>query len=142
MTQVRSKSQLISQIARELNALLKYLHIQAIILESYYENICLSLKLSKMNIQRYNVTCHRRWIPQLDPKLGFYNKNIKARTRTEPKEVRRYSDLPSGMISSWKTRILECPVMDYSNNNSITQAQPYKDKVINNVLKLYQSESG
>jgi len=33
--------------------------------------------------------------------------------------------------------ILECPVMDYSNNNSFIQAQPNSDKVINNVLKLY-----
>ncbi len=39
----------------------------------------------------YNVTCHRRWIPQLDPELGFYNKNIKARTSTEPK---MYEDIP------------------------------------------------
>jgi hypothetical protein len=59
-------------------------------LEYYYENICLSLKLSKMS-RGYNVTCHRRWIPQLDPELGFYNKNIKARTSTEPK---MYEDIP------------------------------------------------
>ena len=33
--------------------------------------------------------------------------------------------------------ILECLVIDYSNNKSFTQAQPKSDKVINNVLKLY-----
>jgi hypothetical protein len=42
------------------------------------------------------------------------------------------------MISSWKNRILECPVMDYSNNSSFIQAQPNSVKVINNILKFYQ----
>jgi hypothetical protein len=52
-----------------------------------------------------------------------------------------YEDIPltiSEMISSWKTRILECPVMDYSNNSSFIQAQPNSVKVINDILKFYQ----
>jgi hypothetical protein len=68
MTQVRSKSQLISYIARELNALLKDLHIQAIILECYYKK-CLYQNCKKIS-RDYNVTCHRCWRTQLDPELG------------------------------------------------------------------------
>jgi hypothetical protein len=52
-----------------------------------------------------------------------------------------YEDIPltiSEMISSWKNRILECPVMNYSNNSSFIQAQPNSVKVINDILKFCQ----
>ena len=71
--------------------------------------------------------------------LSWVRKTISPR----PKQVlvKMYEDIPltiSEMISSWKNRILECPVMDYSNNSSFIQAQPNSVKVINDILKFYQ----
>jgi hypothetical protein len=71
--------------------------------------------------------------------LSWVRKTISPR----PKQVlvKMYEDIPltiSEMISSWKNRILECPVMDYSNNSSFIQAQPNSVKVINDILKFCQ----
>jgi hypothetical protein len=85
------------------------------------------------------ITLHVIDAGELSLTLSWVRKTISPR----PKQVlvKMYEDIPltiSEMISSWKTRILECPVMDYSNNSSFIQAQPNSVKVINDISKFYQ----